>query len=102
MRVICDELAGPLHAYVPRLLQGGGSLRPWLFRVARNLVVDDYRRRAARRREADPAWSFGAVPTQSDDIDRMLDSVLPLQLLQRAGRPPGRAAHERADAALTK
>ncbi|QIP70146.1 sigma-70 family RNA polymerase sigma factor [Streptomyces sp. VN1] len=99
MRVICDELAGPLHAYVLRLLQGdhhrtedvvqetllrcwrtqdpsdGGSLRPWLFRVARNLVIDDYRR-TARRREADRACSFDAVPTQSDGIDRMLDSVL--------------------------
>ncbi|MBZ6175141.1 sigma-70 family RNA polymerase sigma factor [Streptomyces olivaceus] len=99
MRVICDELAGPLHSYVLRLLQGdhhrtedvvqetllrcwrtqdpsdGGSLRPWLFRVARNLVIDDYRR-TARRREAARACSFDAVPTQSDGLDRMLDSVV--------------------------
>ncbi|MEV0014407.1 sigma factor-like helix-turn-helix DNA-binding protein [Streptomyces tendae] len=39
-------------------------------------LVDDCRRRTTRRREADPAWPFDAVPAQSDDIDGMLDSVL--------------------------
>ncbi|WP_413796806.1 sigma-70 family RNA polymerase sigma factor [Streptomyces iranensis] len=72
LHTLYDEQAGPLYAYVVRLLRGDRyraedvvqetllrcwrtqdlnadrPLRPWLFRVARNLVVDDYRLRMTR------------------------------------------------------
>ncbi|WP_338157260.1 hypothetical protein [Streptomyces olivaceus] len=43
--------------------------------MARNLVVDDYRRRAGRPREVDAASWLDDVPAHVDDIDRLLDGM---------------------------
>jgi RNA polymerase sigma-70 factor (ECF subfamily) len=49
---------------------GRGSLRPWLFTVARNLVVDAHRARMARPHEvADDVLALIPAP---DEIDRAL------------------------------
>jgi RNA polymerase sigma-70 factor (ECF subfamily) len=49
-----------------------GSLRPWLFTVVRNLVVDEQRRAAARPRLAP---TDGVVdPTTPDGVDRVLEA----------------------------
>jgi RNA polymerase sigma-70 factor (ECF subfamily) len=46
------------------------TARPWLFRVARNLVVDGYRSRGRRPREV-PAEAAESVPG-SDELERAL------------------------------
>lgn len=46
------------------------TARPWLFRVARNLVVDGYRSRGRRPREI-PAEAAESVPG-NDDLERAL------------------------------
>ncbi|MEV6133677.1 sigma-70 family RNA polymerase sigma factor [Streptomyces violaceusniger] len=100
LRTLYAEQAGPLYAYVVRLLGGDGyraedvvqetllrcwrtqalhdgqPLRPWLFRVARNLVVDDYRSRMTRPQEVSGnAWLDDLV-TRPDDVDWLLSSLL--------------------------
>lgn len=100
LHTLYDEQAGPLYAYVVRLLGGDRyraedvvqetllrcwrtqdlnadrPLRPWLFRVARNLVVDDYRLRMTRPQEVSGnAWLDDLV-TRPDDVDRLLTSLL--------------------------
>ncbi|MCW2886869.1 MAG: polymerase sigma-70 factor, subfamily [Streptosporangiaceae bacterium] len=50
----------------------GRPVRPWLFTVARNLVVDAHRARQARPAEAGDS-SLAAMPA-ADDIDRALES----------------------------
>ncbi|MFJ8489750.1 sigma-70 family RNA polymerase sigma factor [Streptomyces sp. NPDC094038] len=55
------------------------SVRPWLFRVARNLVIDGHRTRRARPVEVDgSAWlgEKSAVVAGTDDIDRMLSAMV--------------------------
>ncbi|WP_326798183.1 sigma-70 family RNA polymerase sigma factor [Streptomyces sp. NBC_01808] len=100
LRALYEEQAGPLHSYVLRLLggdrhkaedvvqeallrcwrtqdlEGDEPLRPWLFRVARNLVVDDYRLRMARPREVDGTAWLDDLLAKSDDIDRVLSSIV--------------------------
>lgn len=89
-----------LHAYVNRLLGGDGYraedivqetllrcwrtygtaggtlLRPWLFTVARNLVIDSHRSRKARPREVDSADRLEQEPAESDDVESLLTSVV--------------------------
>jgi RNA polymerase sigma-70 factor (ECF subfamily) len=91
-----DEHGGPLLGYILRLTGGdrqqaedvvqetllrawrhpealtGRPVRPWLFTVARNLVVDAHRARQARPPEAGEA-SLAALPAV-DEIDRALES----------------------------
>lgn len=50
----------------------GRPVRPWLFTIARNLVVDAYRARRARPRETGDA-ALELLPA-GDDIDRALES----------------------------
>jgi RNA polymerase sigma-70 factor, ECF subfamily len=50
----------------------GRPVRPWLFTVARNLVVDAHRARQARPLEAGEA-PLAALPA-ADDLDRALES----------------------------
>ncbi|MGI8330043.1 sigma-70 family RNA polymerase sigma factor [Actinomadura scrupuli] len=50
----------------------GRPVRPWLFTVARNLVVDAHRARQARPAESGDS-SLVAMPA-ADDIDRALES----------------------------
>ncbi|MEU0127049.1 sigma-70 family RNA polymerase sigma factor [Streptomyces sp. NPDC006289] len=100
MRTLHDEQAGALYAYVVRLLNGdrhkaedvvqetllrcwrtqdltsGQPLRPWLFRVARNLVIDEYRMRKTRPQEVNGNTWLEDLLTRPDDVDWLLSSLL--------------------------
>lgn len=100
MRTLYEEHVGGLYSYVLRLLGGdrhraedvvqeallrcwrtqelddGQSLRPWLFRVARNLVVDEYRLRMARPQEVDGTLWLDELLAASDDVDLVLSSMI--------------------------
>jgi RNA polymerase sigma-70 factor (ECF subfamily) len=99
LRVVYAEHAGALLAYVRRLLLGDReraadvvqetmlrawrtagvldpekpSLRPWLFTVARNIVIDSHRRRSARPPEVD-GDVLQHLPG-ADEIDATLTSL---------------------------
>ena len=100
LRALYEQHAGPLFAYALRLTAGDrgrsedivqetllrawrhpealdperGTVRSWLFRVARNVAVDAYRARNARPHEVgDEALAF--VPAV-DEIEQALDSWL--------------------------
>jgi RNA polymerase sigma-70 factor (ECF subfamily) len=99
VKALYREQADDLYAYVVRLLDGDGQraedivqeallrcwntrqcvtgepLRPWLFRVARNLVIDGHRSRQARPREVGGEWLDG-MTTSEDDFERLLSSVV--------------------------
>ncbi|GHF73059.1 RNA polymerase sigma factor [Streptomyces mashuensis] len=96
MRSLYEEHAGPLLAFVSRLVGGDrqraedvvqetllrawrnadrlrgatGSVRPWLVTVARRIVIDHHRSRQARPPESDPA-PLELLPA-ADEIDRAL------------------------------
>ncbi|WKX70632.1 sigma-70 family RNA polymerase sigma factor [Streptomyces sp. XD-27] len=96
MRALYHEHAGPLLAFVLRLVAGDrhraedvvqetllrawrnagqlqqatGSVRPWLVTVARRIVIDGHRSRQARPQEVDPA-PLELLPA-ADEIDRAL------------------------------
>jgi len=53
----------------------GMAARPWMFRVARNLVIDSYRTRKARPAEVNGNIWLWDVSTGEDDIERMLSSM---------------------------
>lgn len=54
----------------------GMAVRPWMFRVARNLVIDAHRTRMARPTETGGAAWIAELGTEADDIDRMLSSIV--------------------------
>ncbi|UNO41764.1 sigma-70 family RNA polymerase sigma factor [Streptomyces sp. MST-110588] len=96
MRALYEEHAGPLLAFVLRLVAGDrhraedvvqetllrawrnaeqlqratGSIRPWLVTVARRIVIDAHRSRQARPQEVDAA-PLESMPA-ADEIDRAL------------------------------
>lgn len=96
MRALYREHAGPLLAYVLRLVAGDrqraedvvqetlirawknagqlnratGSVRPWLVTVARRIVIDAHRSRQARPQEVDPS-PLEVMPAE-DEIDKAL------------------------------
>ncbi|MET9295574.1 sigma-70 family RNA polymerase sigma factor [Streptomyces sp. NPDC003077] len=96
MRALYEEHAGPLFAFVLRLVAGDrhraedvvqetllrawrnadqlqratGSVRPWLVTVARRIVIDGHRSRQARPQEVD-ATPLETMPA-ADEIDRAL------------------------------
>ena len=98
MRALYDEHAGALLGYALRLAGGDrqraedivqetllrawrhpevlaeerGSVRPWLFTVARNLAVDGHRARRARPREVSDE-ALAVVPA-ADELDRALEA----------------------------
>ncbi|MFJ4829840.1 sigma-70 family RNA polymerase sigma factor [Streptomyces sp. NPDC088747] len=100
MRTLYDDHARDLYHYVLRLLGGdrhraedvvqetllrcwrtqsmedNQPLRPWLFRVARNLVIDEYRLRMARPQEVDGTAWLDELLAKSDDVDRLLSSMI--------------------------
>ncbi|UNS99465.1 sigma-70 family RNA polymerase sigma factor [Streptomyces tubbatahanensis] len=107
-RSLYEQHARPLQGYVLQLLGGdhqraedvvqetllrcwrnqqlvggrGQDLRPWLFRVARNLVIDDYRLRSARPKEVDGAAWLEDVLADTDDVDRVLSSLVLVKAFQ--------------------
>ncbi|MET7681078.1 sigma-70 family RNA polymerase sigma factor [Streptomyces sp. NPDC005423] len=54
----------------------GMAVRPWMFRVARNLVIDAHRTRMARPQEVSHTSWLGDMCAEVDDIDRMLSSMV--------------------------
>ncbi|MBU6535502.1 sigma-70 family RNA polymerase sigma factor [Streptomyces sp. NPDC057245] len=58
------------------------AVRPWMFRVARNLVIDTHRSRAARPPEVNSPIPLTELGCETDDIDRMLSSIVLRQALQ--------------------
>ncbi|MGK5550457.1 sigma-70 family RNA polymerase sigma factor [Actinomadura kijaniata] len=98
LRALYREHGGPLLGYVLRLTGGdrpqaedvvqetllrawrhpealaGRPARPWLFTVARNLVVDAHRARRARPPETGIDERVVMTAAGSDDIDRALES----------------------------
>ncbi|MFC8433515.1 sigma-70 family RNA polymerase sigma factor [Streptomyces sp. NPDC057253] len=54
----------------------GMAVRPWMFRVARNLVIDAHRTRMARPLEISGTTWLGDMHSEVDDIERMLSSMV--------------------------
>ncbi|MFJ4633788.1 sigma-70 family RNA polymerase sigma factor [Streptomyces sp. NPDC088847] len=95
-----DAHGDALHGYVVRLLNGdryraedivqetllrswlkrdqldGRPMRPWLFRVARNLVIDAHRSRSARPVEVYVPEAEELMASERDEIQQMLNSVI--------------------------
>ncbi|HEY0697850.1 MAG TPA: sigma-70 family RNA polymerase sigma factor, partial [Micromonospora sp.] len=63
------------------LSEATGSVRGWLFTVARNIITDRARARAAR--PAEVAASPASIPVQHDHAQRVVDSMVALQALDR-------------------
>ncbi len=63
------------------LASNEGSIRSWLFTVARNLVVDRARARAAR--PAEVAESPSAVPVDHDHAQRVVDTMSVLAAVEQ-------------------
>lgn len=100
LRIGYSEHVPALFAYVSRLLGGdrhkaedivqetllrcwtkygtndSSMLRPWLFTVARNLVIDGHRKALARPHEVDGAAWLEQDAVELDDIERMLSAVI--------------------------
>lgn len=54
----------------------GMAVRPWMFRVARNLVIDAHRTRMARPLEIGGVTWLTEVGANPDDVDRILSSMV--------------------------
>jgi RNA polymerase sigma-70 factor, ECF subfamily len=62
------------------LTESAGSIRGWLFTVARNVMTDRMRARAVRPVEV--AESPMTVPVERDHADRVVDSVVAMEALE--------------------
>ncbi|MFI2630874.1 sigma-70 family RNA polymerase sigma factor [Streptomyces collinus] len=71
----------------------GMAVRPWMFRIARNIVIDAHRTKAARPQEIGGADWLTELGSDADDIERMLSSVVLHEAL-RALTPAHREALE--------
>ncbi|MFF6947712.1 sigma-70 family RNA polymerase sigma factor [Streptomyces iakyrus] len=54
----------------------GMAVRPWMFRIARNIVIDAHRTKAARPQEIGGADWLTELGSDADDIERMLSSIV--------------------------
>jgi RNA polymerase sigma-70 factor (ECF subfamily) len=63
------------------LSETSGSIRGWLFTVARNLVTDRLRAKASRPTEV--AESPASGPVERDHSQRVVDSMVALQALEK-------------------
>lgn len=63
------------------LVNGKGSVRGWLLTVARNIITDRYRARAAR--PAEVAESPATPPIEEDHADGVVDTMAVLGALDR-------------------
>lgn len=63
------------------LVNGKGSVRGWLLTVARNIITDRYRARAARPTEV--AESPATPPVQQDHAQQVVDSLVVMEALDR-------------------
>ncbi|MFC4498093.1 MULTISPECIES: sigma-70 family RNA polymerase sigma factor [Streptomyces] len=63
------------------LVNGKGSVRGWLLTVARNIITDRYRAKAARPTEV--AESAATPPVEKDHADAVVDSMLVMEALDR-------------------
>ncbi|QQQ74672.1 sigma-70 family RNA polymerase sigma factor [Saccharothrix sp. 6-C] len=64
------------------LVNGKGSVRGWLLTVARNIVTDRFRAKAARPREV-AETPASVPPVQHDHADSVVDSMVVLAALDR-------------------
>jgi RNA polymerase sigma-70 factor (ECF subfamily) len=62
------------------LSEASGSIRGWLFTVARNIITDKMRAKAARPVEV--AVSPTTVPIERDHADQVVDSIVALEALE--------------------
>ncbi|WP_406378113.1 sigma-70 family RNA polymerase sigma factor [Streptomyces sp. NBC_00197] len=60
----------------------GMAVRPWMFRVARNLVIDGHRTRMARPLEIGGATWLSELGAEVDDIEQMLSSIVVQEALE--------------------
>lgn len=67
------------------LVNGRGSIRAWLFTVARNLVTDRARARAARPQEVEESPTN--QPISKDHSQKVVDSVVVLEALDKLSAP---------------
>jgi RNA polymerase sigma-70 factor, ECF subfamily len=63
-----------------------GSLRSYLFRTARNVMIDNYRRAASRPRRDGSQEGLENVPDTAERIDELLSRVLMEEALLRLSR----------------
>ncbi|MFJ3772091.1 sigma-70 family RNA polymerase sigma factor [Streptomyces sp. NPDC090075] len=63
------------------LVNGKGSVRGWLLTVARNIIMDRFRAKAARPTEV--AESVGTTPVEKDHAEGVVDSMLVMEALDR-------------------
>ncbi|MFG2452388.1 sigma-70 family RNA polymerase sigma factor [Streptomyces sp. NPDC048512] len=61
----------------------GMAVRPWMFRVARNLVIDGHRTRMARPLEIGGATWLNELGAEIDDIEQMLSSIVVQEALEK-------------------
>ncbi|MEV6008694.1 sigma-70 family RNA polymerase sigma factor [Streptomyces sp. NPDC051976] len=69
----------------------GMAVRPWMFRIARNLVIDAHRSRMARPTEIGANSWLSDMCFEVDDIERMLSSMV-VQAALRSLTPAHREA----------
>ncbi|MEU6536836.1 sigma-70 family RNA polymerase sigma factor [Streptomyces sp. NPDC047000] len=60
----------------------GMAVRPWMFRVARNLVIDAHRTRKARPSEISGNSWLADMCAEADDMERMLSSIVVQEALR--------------------
>ncbi|BFO21942.1 hypothetical protein SHKM778_83300 [Streptomyces sp. KM77-8] len=65
----------------------GMAVRPWMFRVARNLVIDAHRARTARPAEVGGATWLTELAAETDDIERLLSSLVVTDALESLTPP---------------